>query len=169
MASPSHIQRIGPNSEVQDAQHLVTVFLSGPIVPWRDDFIGYVESFLPPSFPITIFDPTQPLWDDTWSQDYSTDHNYKRQVDWEIERLSSATVVVTWFDKKPKAPITLLELGLCVGSGRAVVGCQEGYAMRGNVQAVCFHHSVSLEDTLEGLARQLVKRVVKVETGIQQQ
>lgn len=93
------------------------------------------------------------------------DPKFKAQTEWELRHLESATFVVVWFDKEPKAPVSLMELGLRAGSGKAlVVGCQEGFWKRGNVQAVCARFDLSLEDTLDGLARQL-SEVINKEAG----
>lgn len=46
--------------------------------------------------------------------------------------------MVFYFDANATSPITLLELGYCIGSGKnIVVCCPDGYFRKGNVVITC--------------------------------
>lgn len=172
MDNPPQIQVITPNTPDQTPLHAKTIFLAGPTsVPWRADFLTLLTTHMQTAAPttttttstagLTVYDPTQPLWDGTWAEDYAVDARFRQQVDWELDAQESASLVVVFLDQRSQAPVSLIELGLCARSGRAVVGCERGFWRRGNVQAVCARYGVPLEETLEGL----VARVATVVLG----
>lgn len=53
---------------------------------------------------------------------------------WELEHIHKADLVVFYFDPNTQSPITLMELGYVIGSGKqALVCCPDGYFRKGNV------------------------------------
>lgn len=90
-----------------------------------------------------ILNPRRDAWDSTWTQSI-TDRRFREQVTWELDALDVADVVAMWFAPDTKAPITLLELGLHVRSGRVVVGCPDGYWRKGNIEVVCERFGATL-------------------------
>ena len=163
MPSVPQIQVITPNDDEQTPFFPTTsVFLAGPTGgwDWRKDFLarlGRLHSG-PPYPSVTVYNPFQPKWDKTWKEDL-TAARFRTQVEWELERQDKATVVAVYFHAGCDAPISLLELGLCARSGKAVVGCDEGYYKRGNVQAVCQRYRVPLTDSVDGLAALVAEKL----------
>lgn len=90
-----------------------------------------------------ILNPRRDAWDSTWAQSIK-DARFREQVTWELDGLDCADVIATWFAPDTKAPITLLELGLHVRSGRLVVGCPDGYWRKGNIEVVCARFGATL-------------------------
>jgi hypothetical protein len=90
-----------------------------------------------------ILNPRREAWDSTWAQSI-TDARFREQVVWELDGLDRADVIAVWFAPDTKAPITLLELGLHVRSGRLVVGCPDGYWRKGNIEVVCDRFEATL-------------------------
>lgn len=150
-STPPQLQVITPNDPDQQPHYPTrSLFLAGPTeIPWRAGFIAALGRRLAAS--ATVFDPFQPSWDGTWRKDADADPRFAAQVEWELARQDSATAVAVFFHAESKAPVSLLELGLCARSGKAVVGCEPGYWKRGNVQAVCRRYGVPLADSLDGL------------------
>ncbi|KKY31937.1 hypothetical protein UCDDA912_g08069 [Diaporthe ampelina] len=153
MASTSIFQIITPSDpEQQPIYPTRSIFLAGPTeISWREDFIAALRQRLTATS-LTIFDPFQPRWDSTWREDVDEDPRFAAQVGWELAAQDRATAVAVFFHADSRAPVSLLELGLCARSGKAVVGCEPGYWKRGNVQAVCRRYGVPLADSLGGLA-----------------
>lgn len=175
MAHTPRIQVITPNDEDQNPWYPTTsVFLAGPTdtTPnWRTPFLATLRNLHSPPYPtagggggggggtggttphpnVTVYDPYQPRWDKTWKEDLGDDC-FRAQVEWELERQDRASVVAVFFCGPSQAPISLLELGLCARSGKAVVGCEQGFCKRGNVQAVCQRYGVPMADSVDGLA-----------------
>ena len=99
---------------------------------------------------IAIINPRCDAWDSTWVEDIS-DSRFKQQVEWEMDHARIADVIAFYFKPDTLTPITLLELGMYVGTGKAVVCCPEGFYKRGNVQIVCRRYGVELLGSLKEL------------------
>src|SRR5262249_30113389 len=82
---------------------------------------------------VLFLNPRRDECDASWVQSI-TDVRFREQVEWELAGLERATVVAMYFAPATKAPVTLLELGLCARAGKVVVCCPEGYWRRGNVE-----------------------------------
>jgi Nucleoside 2-deoxyribosyltransferase like len=112
------------------------IFLAGSIeMGAADDWQATLTAALA-DLDVAVFNPRRDDWDSSWRQSIDDDR-FRGQVEWELEGLERADLVAMWFARETKAPVTLLELGLTVRSGRLVVGCPEGYWRRGNVEVVC--------------------------------
>lgn len=86
--------------------------------------------------PVHFLNPRRLIWDISWGQTIEDPHFYE-QVNWELDGLEKADVVLFYFLKGSKAPISLLELGLCVGLNKRVIACVEpGYYRRGNIEVL---------------------------------
>ncbi|OLN86353.1 hypothetical protein CCHL11_06354 [Colletotrichum chlorophyti] len=129
-----------------------SVFLAGTTSKgdWRKDLTVSISHL-----PVTIFDPFRPDWDSTWREDIS-DTRFKDQTEWELAMQDRADIVVVYFEPETEAHISLLELGLCARSGKAIVACPEGYKKRGNVQLVCAKYNIPLVDSYEALREKLI-------------
>lgn len=69
-------------------------------------------------------------------------------------------VVVVYFGKDAKAPITLLELGYILGKGKnVIVGCEEGFWKRGNVDIICRRSGVEIVSTLQELMTKVFETI----------
>jgi hypothetical protein len=111
-------------------------------------------------YDIAILNPRRDNWDPTWTQSI-TNPKFKEQVDWEMDAIGMADVVVFYFDKNTKSPVTLLELGLCAASGaEVIVCCPDGYWRKGNVEIVCDRFRIPLVTTLDELVYKLKRKLV---------
>ncbi|KAF2740918.1 hypothetical protein EJ04DRAFT_398334, partial [Polyplosphaeria fusca] len=108
--------------------------------------------------PIAILNPLRPDWDSSWVESI-TFPPFKEQVEWEMDAAGAANVIAFYFDPGKESPITLLELGLYAGTGKAVVCCPEGFYKRGNVEIVCKRYGVVLVETLEELVGEVGRRL----------
>jgi hypothetical protein len=114
-----------------------TVFLAGSIdegraEKWQDEAIAALSHL-----PVTILNPRRDLWNADLRQDID-EPEFVGQVDWELDGIEAADLVLFHFSPAGPAPITLLELGKATALGKRIaVSCPEGYWRRGNVQVVC--------------------------------
>lgn len=121
---------------------------------WRETLASLLSKT-----PITIYNPYRADWDSTWREDVNF-APFREQVEWELEKIESADIVVICFQPQTQAPISLLEFGLCARTpGKAIVFCPEGYEKRGNVQIVCQKFSVEMVGSIEELKDAIVKRL----------
>lgn len=127
------------------------IFLGGSInmgkaSPWRETVIKALAHtnavFLNPWG--DYFDPETP-------QD-ADNPKFSGQVNWELDGLEAADIVLFYFDADGQSPITLLELGMNVKTSKAViVRCPEGFWRKGNVDVVCRRYGVPQVDDIEDL------------------
>ena len=120
----------------------IGVFLAGSIEMgkaelWQDTMAKRIASFRP------VFNPRRPDWDSSWKQDIA-DKNFRKQVNWELNALDVADIILMYFDPNTKAPISLLELGLFARSGKLRVYCPKGFWRLGSVQVVCAKYQIPL-------------------------
>ena len=71
------------------------------------------------------------------------------QVNWELDHLEKADVIVMNFLPDSKSPITLLELGLFARSGKLRVICPPEFYRYDNVRITCEKYKVPLFNSLE--------------------
>ena len=101
---------------------------------------------------VVILNPRRAAWDPTWVQ--SKDNPlFREQVEWELQGLEDADLVIVYFCPVTKAPITLLELGLFGNSEpeKLLVCCPEGFWRKGNVDIVCERYGIRYTDDLDTL------------------
>jgi hypothetical protein len=98
---------------------------------------------------IIILNPRRESWDASWGESIDSEP-FREQVEWELEALDNADLIIFYFAPETKAPITLLELGLHARRN-ALVCCPEGYWRKGNVDIVCRRYSIPEVPTLEAL------------------
>jgi nucleoside 2-deoxyribosyltransferase len=101
---------------------------------------------------IVIYNPRRDDWDSTLLQSYETPQ-FNQQVNWELNALNKADVIIFNFLPDSKSPITLLELGLYAASGKAVVCCPDEYYKAGNVHIICERYDIPLYKDMDCLLK----------------
>src|SRR3954468_23075688 len=118
-----------------------SVFLAGSIeMGTAGDWQRQVELALD-DLPVLVLNPRRDEWDATWVQSIDNPA-FREQVEWELAGLERAAVVAMYFAPTTKAPVNILDLGLCARDGRLVVCCPEGFWRRGNVEVVCRRYGI---------------------------
>jgi hypothetical protein len=92
---------------------------------------------------ITVFNPRRDEWDSSWEQSFEAPQ-FSQQVNWELDALEKANLILLHFDKDSLSPISLLELGLYAASDKLIVNCPKGFYRKGNVDIVCNRFNVPL-------------------------
>jgi hypothetical protein len=106
---------------------------------------------------LVILNPRRDGWDDSWEQ-RADNPQFFEQVNWELDMLDAADIVVMYLAPGTRSPVSLLELGLCARSGKLKVCCPEGFWRRGNVEVVCRRYQIPLFGTLDGLLADLKRQ-----------
>ena len=123
-----------------------SVFLAGSIEMdkaerWQDRATDVLSEYF------LLYNPRRPDWDSAWDPN---GHEMVSQITWEQNRMETASVVFFYFDPNTKSPITLLELGQCLGSMKRIfVVCPDGFYRKTNVIVTCNRYGVPVCDTLE--------------------
>lgn len=98
---------------------------------------------------VLVCNPRRKEWDASWPQsiDFAP---FREQVEWELEGLERADLILFYFAPETKAPVTLLELGLNARR-KVIVCCPDEYWRKGNVDVVCRRYGITQVSTLEEL------------------
>ncbi|WP_264789689.1 nucleoside 2-deoxyribosyltransferase domain-containing protein [Aureispira anguillae] len=130
-----------------------SVFLAGSIEMGKaKDWQAYVGNNLL-NFDIIIWNPRRTSWDSSWEQSINNPV-FKEQVDWELDALDRAELILFHFESDTQSPITLMELGLFAQSKKCLVHCPEGFWRKGNVDIVCDRYNIQQVNSLDhGIAK----------------
>jgi hypothetical protein len=127
-----------------------SVFLAGSIEMgaaenWQD-IVG--EFFHQKNW--NVLNPRRDDWDSSWKQTFE-DAQFYQQVNWELNALEQADLIIMYFDPNTKSPISLLELGLFARSNKIKVVCPDGFWRKGNVEVVCDYYNIPFYNKLSDL------------------
>ena len=126
------------------------VFLAGTIEMGNsEDWQSKVTGLLLDR-PYTILNPRRDEWDASWEQKIENPQFYQ-QVNWELDALNKADIIILYLLPDSKSPISLLELGLYASSGKLLVCCPDGFWRKGNVEIVCERFNIPLYENIENL------------------
>jgi hypothetical protein len=98
---------------------------------------------------VTFFNPRRDDWDNSLVQSIDNDGFYE-QVQWELQALEQADLIVFYFDPNTKSPVTMMELGLHI-EDKIVVCCPNGFWRKGNVDILCERYNVPTVKSLDQL------------------
>ena len=140
----------------QENPDLPIVFLAGSIEgdtaeKWQDKVSESLKDYN-----IIVLNPRRDDWDNSWKQSIK-DKNFNEQVSWELESMENSNIILMYFDKDTKSPISLLELGLFAKTDKLVVVCPDGFWRKGNVDIVCKRYDVATLNTLDKAILELKK------------
>lgn len=136
--------------EELNTDSLPGVFLAGSIEMGKaEDWQKKVTSLMS-NEAVAIFNPRRDDWDSSWEQKIENE-KFAEQVNWELNAMERASVIVMYLSPETQSPISLLELGLHAASGKLLVCCPEGFWRKGNVDVVCAKYGVPTFNTIEEL------------------
>ena len=138
----------------------VDLFLSGSMeaLLWQDRVVArleYLRTILPHATDVVIANPRRDDWDNTWtSRPFFAP--FREQVTWELDGLERARLVAVYFAPETKAPITLLELGLCASKhADVIVCCPVEYWKVGNVEMVSMRYGMQFYDHFDNFVERI--------------
>ena len=131
------------------------IFLAGSIeqgkaIDWQKAFVEEIEK-MKPSPSVAFFNPRRDEWDPTWDQS-STNENLVEQIDWELEHLEKANLIIMYLQPGTISPVSLLELGL-FSKRPMIVLCPEGYHRKANVNVVCTRYKITMAKDMKDLIK----------------
>ncbi len=124
------------------------IFLAGSIEmglahDWQEEVVAQLHDY-----EVVVINPRRTQWDSSWEQ--TKQHaEFRFQVEWELNGLSTADYIVFYFDPETKSPISLLELGLHADGGNVFVVCPDGFWRKGNVDIVCERYVIPQFETID--------------------
>ena len=135
-----------------------SVFLAGTTTKvgdepdWRDSLARQLSRL-----PITMINPLLLDWKD-WPEDI-TYAPFREQVEWELDMQEKADIVLIYYGPGTLAPISLLELGLCARTSKAIVCCHKEYKKRGNVQIVAKRYGIEFLENEKDMAAAVIRKL----------
>ncbi|KOY87260.1 hypothetical protein AD998_14865 [bacterium 336/3] len=135
-----------------------SVFLAGSIemgkaIDWQQEVIKQLTDA---QWNGAVLNPRRADWDSSWEQKIENP-KFREQVEWELEGLEKATLIIFYFAPKTYSPITILELGLFAQNKECVVCCPEGFWRKGNIDIVCARYGVPQVQTIEELTKAILE------------
>jgi hypothetical protein len=140
---------VKPPRDYSAHKGMISIFLAGSIemgkaVDWQAQVAAAFSHA-----EVLILNPRRDNWDAGWEQKIGN-APFREQVEWELDALDAADLILFYFAPETKAPVTLLELGLHAAAApeKLLVCCPEGFWRKGNVDIVCTRHGVRQAATL---------------------
>jgi hypothetical protein len=152
-------QVIKPTSSNQSQDNYPGIFLAGSIdmgssVDWQTEVQNKLDDC-----EVTFFNPRRDEWDSSWEQRESNDQ-FRKQVNWEMDKLEQSDIIFFNFVGNTKSPISLLELGLHADEN-IIVCCPDEFWRKGNVEIVCSRFGIPLFDNLDQAIASLKSKIHK--------
>jgi Nucleoside 2-deoxyribosyltransferase like len=134
------------------------VFLAGSIEMGRaGDWQQEVQDALA-DLDVVLLNPRRADWNPEWRPE-ADEPEFRRQVEWELEALEHADLVLMYFAPGTQSPITLLEFGLYARSGKLLLAAPAGYFRKGNLDITAERYDVPRYETLPALIDAVRARV----------
>ncbi|MGN8055610.1 nucleoside 2-deoxyribosyltransferase domain-containing protein [Pedobacter sp. 22163] len=140
----------------------ISVFLAGTIdmghsIDWQQKFIDKAnkEETLDD---VVVFNPRRKFWDHTWTQRIEN-KQFSEQVNWELDAMESADVILLFLEANSKSPISMMELGLFADSGKLMVCCEEGFWRKGNIDIICKRKGIDQYKTFDELVTAVMTKL----------
>ncbi len=80
------------------------------------------------------------------------------QITWELRAMDTADIILMWFPKEAEAPISFLETGLYLTSGKLILGAEEGFFRRRNLELTAQYYSMRLWGNITELTTEMIRR-----------
>lgn len=135
---------------------LKSIFLAGSIdmdkaVNWQKTCEEKLKGY-------NTFNPRRASWDNSWKQEI-TNPEFKKQVDWELDSMEEADIIIMYLGSETLSPISLLELGLHASSGKIRLVVGKKFWRKGNVDIVAHRYNIKTYESLTDLIEELNKEV----------
>lgn len=113
---------------------------------------------------IVILNPRRDDWNSDWAAVMENDE-FRAQVDWELDGIEACDVLMMYFSPGTKAPITLMEFGLCARTApeKMIVCCPDGFYRKGNVDIACKRYGIQQAISFDELVKRTLTGLVAVQ------
>lgn len=140
---------IKPPHSLNAVENKFSVFLAGSIeMGAAENWQQIIEKAFYQNDNVVLLNPRRDDWNSSWKQEICNPQ-FNEQVSWELSGLEKADLIVFYFAKETKSPVSMLELGLFAQSGKLVVCCPEGFWRKGNIDIVCERFKIKQVNTIE--------------------
>ena len=162
----SNVIEIKPLASLVPSKNRFDIFLAGSIEngkaeEWQSMFRDQLYK-MRPKHEVGLFNPRRDNWDPTWNQ--HDNPQLIEQIEWELEHLEKAQLIVMYLQSGTISPISLLELGIFAkevyrSEKQMIVFCPEGFHRKANVDVVCQYYDISTAKSMEELIKKTKIRI----------
>lgn len=157
-AAAARSQIVTSPAPVPASDTRLKVFLAGSIeMGTAGDWQQQVQAALSEE-DVLMLNPRRADWNPAWRAE-ADEPEFRRQVEWELDALEQADIVLMYFAPGTQSPITLLEFGLYARSGKLLVAAPAGYWRKGNLDITGDRYGVPRHDDLPALIDALKQRI----------
>ncbi len=148
-----------PNEfKLNNIEQYTKIFLAGSIemgkaIMWQPDVISKLSNEK-----ILFYNPSRDDWDSSWEQ-VIENPEFNKQVTWELQKQEESDIIIMYFDPNTISPVTLIEYGLHVKSGKLIVYCPDGYFKKGNIDITSAMYDVTMVNSFDELIETIKKRL----------
>lgn len=143
----------------------IKIFLAGSIdngksINWQENITKLINKIDPK---INILNPRRPDWD-AYSEQSIQNNYFFQQVNWELDNLDIADIVIFYFAPNSVSPITLMELGNRLAENKnknqsIIVYCPEDFWRKGNVDIICKRYNVKVYSKEDDFYLNLIEKI----------
>jgi len=139
------------------------IFLAGTIdmgnsLNWQQNVMDYLNG-VNTSKEVVVLNPRRSNWDSSWIQKIEN-KEFNEQVNWELDALENADLIIMYFSGNSKSPISMLEFGLFANSDKMLVCCEENFWRKGNIDIVCKRKNIPTFETLDALLNYINQNIL---------
>jgi hypothetical protein len=150
MKRKNTVVELKPPAEMMDDKDKFSIFVAGSIeqgkaIEWQKHFYEEICK-MRPTPNVIIYNPRRDNWDSKWDQS-SKNPALVEQIEWELEHLEKADLIVMFLQPGTRSAISLLELGLYardvfVLKKQMLVLCPEGFDRKANIDVTCQFYDI---------------------------
>jgi Nucleoside 2-deoxyribosyltransferase like len=129
----------------------------GRALDWQWEMIESLQDYIDTGR-LRTYNPRRPDWDTSWSQD-DAHPELKKQIQWELRALKRADTIIFYFDPNTLSPITLLEFGKYVDSGKCIIYCPRWFWRRANILVTAEESWALVVETIQDIVKQTILRI----------
>ncbi|MFK7786732.1 MAG: nucleoside 2-deoxyribosyltransferase domain-containing protein [Crocinitomicaceae bacterium] len=147
------------NNTSQLAQNRTCIFLAGSMAQesssnWRKTVVNQFGDTY------HFFVPTHP------NHDQTGDDEMKTHIEWELNGLAKADFILLNFLADARSPISMVEMGMYIQSGKLIVVCPKNFYKRRYVETLCEKYTTPLFNHLDQLLNGALDTIINEKTQI---
>lgn len=164
--SKHSIIEIKPAARLMESNERFDIFVAGSIEngkaeEWQKTFKEEIQKIKTKKISIGIFNPRREDWDPSWGEGHP---ELISQIEWELDHLEKADLIVMYLQPGTISPISLLELGLYAkevkaNKKRMIVLCPTGFHRKENVNVVCKYFGITMAKDMTDLIKKTKKEI----------
>lgn len=161
------VKEIKPPTNILPDKTQFKIFVAGSIEQgkaekWQQHFFDELSK-MRPALDVVLFNPRRDDWNADWDQT-SDNKNLIAQIEWELEHLEEADLIVMYLQAGTISPVSLLELGLFAkevykSEKQMIVLCPDGFHRKANVNTVCQYYDISTAKDMKELIKKSKERI----------